>query len=304
MMHFKPIEVADYGILKPFFGEQPYPLSIYSPASIIAWSNNRHTASWAISGDTLYISGQQEGRPEDRHLILPLGLQCTQTPAELHRIAKDLGFERYWYVPGDFLDSLDREERERCFTIEEQLGYEDYVYLADDLIFLKGNRFHKKKNLIHQFSREYLIRNRVDVQPLRSADRDECLRFIDRWCERHPCEVDREQDLACEINAVTTTLSNLEVLESKGLAIRIDGEMVAFGIGSRLNDLTAVLNFEKALPDIKGLYQFLDNECAKRLFSGYRYINKEGDMSIASLAEAKRSYHPILRVKSFALTLR
>jgi len=64
------------------------------------------------------------------------------------------------------------------------------------------------------------------------------------------------------------------------------------------------MNFEKALPHIRGLYQYLDNECAKTLFPGYRYINKESDMSLPNLARMKRSYHPVLRVKSYKLTLR
>jgi hypothetical protein len=65
-----------------------------------------------------------------------------------------------------------------------------------------------------------------------------------------------------------------------------------------------ILNFEKAFPDVKGLYQFLDHECAKQLFAGYRYINKESDMSLPNLAAMKKSYHPVMRVKSYRLTLK
>ena len=88
-----------------------------------------------------------------------------------------------------------------------------------------------------------------------------------------------------------------------GILIRIDGAVSAFGIGSRLNRMTATLNFEKAFSEIKGLYQFLDNECAKRLFGEFHYINKESDMNLPNLAESKQSYHPVMRVKSFALIL-
>ena len=88
------------------------------------------------------------------------------------------------------------------------------------------------------------------------------------------------------------------------ILVRIDDAVSAIGIGSRLNRTTATLNFEKALSGIKGLYQFLDNECAKRLFNEFQYINKESDMNLPNLAESKQSYNPILRVKSFALTLR
>jgi uncharacterized protein len=99
-------------------------------------------------------------------------------------------------------------------------------------------------------------------------------------------------------------LENLETLETDGIFIRVDGRVSAFGIASRLTREMGVLHFEKAFASVKGLYQFLDNECAKRLFSKYAFINKESDMNIPGLAKAKRSYHPAMRIKSFRLTRR
>ena len=40
-------------------------------------------------------------------------------------------------------------------TFEEERGHWDYVYSVSDLIDLKGNRFHKKKNLLNQFVKKY-----------------------------------------------------------------------------------------------------------------------------------------------------
>jgi hypothetical protein len=168
---------------------------------------------------------------------------------------------------------------------------------------LKGNKFSKKRNLIHQFTREYLRKGRVSVEQIEPKDIDECLQFLEIWCEQHACDVEQESNLACEKNAVTVTLRNLDSLESEGILIRVDGTVSAFGIGSRLSATMGVLNYEKAFAGIKGLYQYLDNECAKRLFSKYRYINKESDMNLPNLAESKQSYNPIMRIKSFALTL-
>jgi hypothetical protein len=90
----------------------------------------------------------------------------------------------------------------------------------------------------------------------------------------------------------------------RGILVRLDGAVSAFGIVSHLNEEMAILNFEKAFSDVKGLYQFLDHECARQLFAGYRYINKESDMSLPNLAAMKKSYHPVMRVKSYRLTLK
>jgi hypothetical protein len=303
-MNFKPLAVSDFDTLKTFFVEQPYSLSIYSPASLIAWSNLIFKSRYAVVDGILLIAGEPEDHPEDRHLILPVSRERLFSPAELHRFARELGFKQYWYAPGDYLKILDRSEFEALFSIEEQKEFSDYIYLTEDLIHLKGNKFSKKRNLIHQFARAYLRKGRVVVENIHKEHVDECLQFLEIWCIEHACDVDQNSSLACEKAALVTTLKNIEYLESKGVLIRIDGAVSAFGIGSRLNRTTATLNFEKAFSGIKGLYQFLDNECAKRLFSEFQYINKESDMNLPNLAESKQSYNPVLRIKSFALILR
>ena len=303
-MNFIPVTISDYQLLKPFFSDNPYSLSIYSPASIIAWSYQSFKAYYAIGDGELFVAGQVDDETDNRHLILPLSQQTVYTPNMLYMIAQRSGFERYWYVPGDYLETLDRSELDKLFIIEEQREFDDYVYLTEDLIFLKGNKYSKKRNLLNQFSREYLRKNRVIVKEISHEDIEECLIFLEKWCEQHNCDSGQEINLACEKNAVITTLKNMSVLESKGILIRVDGMVSAFGIGSRLNKTTATLNFEKADPRIKGLYQFLDNECARRLFREYQYVNKESDMNIPNLAESKQSYNPIWRVKSFIMNLR
>ena len=303
-MNFKPLAISDYDTLKTIFKEQPYSLCIYAPAPLIAWSNLKFRSRYAVVDGILFIAGEPEDHPEDRHLILPVSRERVFSPAELHRFARDLGFEQYWYAPGDYLEMLDQSELEALFSIEEQKEFADYIYLTEDLIRLKGNKFSKKRNLIHQFTREYLRKGRVSVEDLHEAHVDDCLQFLEIWCAERACDVDQNSSLACEKAALITTLKNIDHFESMGILMRIDGAVSAFGIGSRLNRTTATLNFEKAFSGIKGLYQFLDNECAKRLFSEFQYINKESDMNLPNLAESKQSYNPVLRVKSFALTLR
>jgi hypothetical protein len=303
-MIFKPVTVDDYEILKPFFSENPFSLSVYSPSSIIAWSYGTFKVDYSIDNGNLFISGHDEDHPEDRHLILPLSKETSFTPNMLYDAARKAGFNRYWYVPGDYMETLNSAELKSFFLIEEQPEFKDYVYLTEDLIHLRGNRFSKKRNLINQFSREYLQRNRVNVEEIHPSAVEECLQFLEIWCDQHNCDVEQESNLACEKHAVITTLKNLDRLESKGIQVRVDGIISAFGIGSRLNETTATLNFEKADSGIKGLYQFLDNECARRLFNGFRYINKESDMNIPNLAESKQSYNPILRIPSYKLTFR
>ena len=250
------------------------------------------------------IANESEIRPQERHLILPLSISGDACPEKLHDIAVSLGFRSYCCIPGDYVERY-RQSLEPLFVMEEQKEFEDYVYLAEDLARLKGNRYVRKRNLIHQFEREFMNNGvRVHVEPITAGSVPECLAFLEAWCEQRDCDVDEDIDLACERRAVITSLENLEALELKGIQIRVDGTVNAFGIASRLNDEMGILNYEKAFSDVKGLYQYLDNECAKQLFAGYRFINKESDMSLPNLARMKRSYRPVIRVKSFKLTLR
>jgi uncharacterized protein len=303
-MNFKPLALDDFETLKVFFADQPYNLSIYSLSSLIAWSNQVMRNSYTIRDGSLLIAGEAEKHPEEKHLLLPISTHGHHSPSDLYDLVRTCGFDRYSFVPGDFIEALNGAELSTLFITKEQIEFEDYVYLTDDLIRLKGNKFSKKRNLINQFTREYLRHGRISVESIRSQDVQECLEFLDLWCEQHECEVEQESNLACEKNALTITLNNLDRFESKGILIRVDGAISAFGIGSRLNDSTGVLNFEKAFSSIKGLYQFLDNECAKRLFSEFRYVNKESDLNLPNLAESKLSYNPVFRVKSFTLIVR
>ncbi|MHB8829630.1 MAG: DUF2156 domain-containing protein [Syntrophales bacterium] len=303
-MNFKSLDVSDYNLLKTYFEGHPYSLSIYSPAPLIAWSTLNYRSSYIVQNGIIFIAGELDSRHEERHLILPVANGKIFSPVELISFARDLGFKMYRFVPGDYLEKFDRSELEALFYMEEQNQFADYIYLTEDLILLKGNKFSKKRNLINQFSREYLWKSRVSVEDIRQKHADACLEFLEVWCAEHDCDAEQDSTLSCEKQALITTLKNIESFESMGILIRIDGKVSALGIGSRLNSTTGTLNFEKAFTGIKGLYQFLDNECAKRLFRDFKYINKESDMDIVALAESKRSYNPVMRIKSFALHLR
>jgi hypothetical protein len=289
-MQFNPITVDDYHTLKKIFINQTYQLSTYSLFSIIVWSNPSLRAYFVVEDDTLIILNEPENRPDGRHLILPVSLNETITPENLYNLAKRTGVARYCFVPETFLMMNDLNHVERYFTVLEQPEFEDYIYLTEDLVGLKGNRYARQRNQIHQFIKTYSGRGRVNIETITSDNVGDCLVFLEKWCEQRGCDVDRNESLACEKLAAINALTYLDVS--------------AFGICSYLTDDMGVLNFEKAFSDIKGLYQFLDNECAGRLFSRYKYINKESDMNMPNLAQSKNSYNPVMKLKSYCLTAR
>lgn len=66
--------------------------------------------------------------------------------------------------------------------------------------------------------------------------------------------MEHDESLACEKMAAIKALNNIEAIEVKGILICINAKVSAFGISSHLTDNMGVLNFEKAYPNIKGLY--------------------------------------------------
>jgi hypothetical protein len=303
-MNFKPIVPSDFPKLKIFFQRQQYRLCAYSLPSIIAWNSAEFQPYAAVDGKSLIVSGEFATRLKNRHLMLPVSLSKDYPPLQLHDLAVKLKFDKYWFVPEDYLQQYGKAFVESFFEVKEQKNFEDYIYATDDLALLKGNRYSSKRNLIHQFERYYVDRGRVTIEKMVPAVLSECIDFLEKWCEERNCDINEDEELFCERQAAINTIENIDLFELDGILLRIDGEINAFGIASRLTENMGVLHFEKAFASKKGLYQYFDRECARRFFKGCSYINKESDMNVPGLAKAKKSYHPVMTVKSYMLTVR
>jgi hypothetical protein len=237
-------------------------------------------------------------------LILPVSVNREYTPEQLYQLAKDTGYEQYFFVTEEYINTYGKNQIASFFKIREQTAFKDYVYLTRDLARLEGNKYSKKRNLINQFKREFEVGKFVKTEPITKDASNECIEFLNKWCEERDCGQETQEELYCEKQAAINSLENIELLGVNGLLLRIDGEVSAFGMGSRLTSDMGVFHFEKAFAKIKGLYQYFDNLCARKLFNGYTYINKESDMDLPGLAKAKKSYYPSMMVKSYRLVLR
>ncbi|MDD1673324.1 MAG: phosphatidylglycerol lysyltransferase domain-containing protein, partial [Methanomicrobiales archaeon] len=81
-------------------------------------------------------------------------------------------------------------------------------------------------------------------------------------------------------------------LEISGLAIWTDDQIGAIAFYEGLNQDTSLIHFEKGLPECEGIYKAMNAETAAILAPRYRYINRESDLGIPGLREAKMRYHP------------
>ncbi len=300
---FNRLKPEDYPALKKFFEKHHYPLCEYSLASIITWNRCLYEVSWRVDGDLLLIAETDLQPPAAKRLLMPVPQPFRDLPPkELADIARRNRHTRYYYVPQDYFER-NKAGFEELFTAAEQPGYMDYLYKTADLAQLAGHKYSKKRNLIAQFNKQTGALKKVKVEQLTPANNGACLSLLDRWT-RDPEAGAHLDMLNCERKAIVNALKNFDLLEMNGVLTRIDGEITGFALGSRLSDGVFVLNFEKALDNIKGLYQFLDNELAKNLPPNYSFINKESDLEKPGLAKAKESYYPAFKIKSYTLTLK
>ena len=303
-MEFKLLEPSDYGTYHPYFKNQSYDLCIYTLPSLIVWTNNMARHFVAVTDGALWMYMDYPRLQLPPHLIMPIRPDRDIPPEELAGVCAETKFSVIGNVPESYIERVGRDAVGRWFEIEEQPEYEDYVYRTEDLANLKGNKYAKKRNLIRQFEREFLISDRITVEPMTGANAMESLEFLEKWCEEKDCGEKRDKVLACEREAAVKAISLGDAIGMRGILLRIDGAVNAFGMASTLTRDTGVLHFEKAFSRVKGLYQYFDRECARRLFPDAAFINKENDMSIPEIAHAKNSYYPSLRIKSFQLILK
>jgi uncharacterized protein len=299
MNPLKKLKISDFNELEKFFTPHKYNLCEYSLSSIIFWDNCINDIFYHISDGKLFIAEASMENPLKKKLLLPLSLPFKfLSPKELSDYAKKLSFQYYYYVPQNYLDSAKIEKIEKYFNIYEQAAYANYIYKTADLALLKGSKYSKKRNLISQFKKNNP--QTVEISSMTNSSLQDIMVMFDSWKNGQDIKITQET-LECERKAIRNSLKNFKALKMSGIQIFINGILSAFAMGSELNENTFCLNFQKALPDIKGLYQFLDNEFIKTIPSKYIYVNKENDLGKEGLKKSKLSYYPIEIIKSYIL---
>ncbi len=128
------------------------------------------------------------------------------------------------------------------------------------------------------------------MEPISAGNSGEVKEFLVKWCQWKQCEGD--EVLENEKDAVLFAVDHFAELGLSGLLIRVDGKIGAMSIFERLNADTALVHFEKGIEDYEGIYKAINAETAAVLAKDFEFINRESDMGVAGLREAKTRYHP------------
>lgn len=173
--------------------------------------------------------------------------------------------------------------------VEETRGHWDYLYKAEELAALSGNRFHKKKNLLNQFLKLYPD---YSYLPMTLDCVEAVLKMQEEWCQWRECLV--SSALLAENTAVERVLRYWDVLPNlAGGVVMLHGKVVAYTVGEPLTDDTLVVHFEKGTTEFKGIYQAVNCLFARQEGEAYTYFNREQDLDDEGLRKAKESYNPV-----------
>ena len=178
-------------------------------------------------------------------------------------------------------------------SVEPVRDQYDYIYRRTDLATLHGRHLDAKRNHIHRFRAEH---PNFEYRPLTPELFDECRRLTEIW-QNNKNENDGstgspQGTIEAEHHVMETIFSNWDALGMIGGSILVDGRMVAFTYGAAVTTDTLDVCVEKADRYVEGAFAIINQQFAEHLPEQYIYLNREEDMGIPGLRQAKLSYHP------------
>lgn len=290
-LEFKPVDVEAIEKLTPYFCHRPNKTCDSVFLDSYLWRkyyqvryavSDEKAVQWLMEHDGVVSSAMPACREEDlEHYfeeILVYFNEVLKKPLLIH-LADEAAVKK-----------LRLAEMPERFQVTEQEDLKDYLYEGEKLRTLSGKKLHKKKNNLNNFMKTY--EGRFEYRRLCCSDREDVWKFLDRWHEAKGEET--EEHLDYEVHGIHDILKNCSSFQVRMGGVYIDGKLEAFTIGSYnpFEDM-AVIHIEKANVEIRGLYQFINQQFLVHEFPQVSLINREDDLGIEGLRKAKMSYCPV-----------
>ncbi|MCR5790300.1 MAG: GNAT family N-acetyltransferase [Lachnospiraceae bacterium] len=256
----------------------------YAFANCFIWAETYHgkianacgcmIISWEDDNRKRYYSFPVGGDDEEKAQILRL----LQDPEEEPVLASVTEEQVRWiqkHFPGEYEAIPFRDDF-------------DYIYDTEMLAELKGGHFAGKRNHIKHF----LEGGTWAFRELEEEDIQPCLVLEDHWIKTKLGSGEDERDsFEAERNALMKALTYRKELGLQGFVLEQNGAIVAFMLASLQTEDQITVHFEKAYDNVRGVYQMINREFARRMKGRYAVINREDDAGNPGLRFSKSSYH-------------
>jgi uncharacterized protein len=290
MLEFKQLTIEDKSLFDKYIKPYTFNTSEYSFTSLFIWRIGCDI-HYTIYKNVLII--KKQGFDGSIHFMQPIGYtedNLKEVVDILIEYSKNNNMKYVFKdIETDFINNLKVIYKD-TFLIEEDRDNFDYIYNSSDLINLSGKKYHSKKNHYNNFIKNNVYR----TEALSKEVIQDCIKASEDWCKKNKCE----GYLLYELNGIKELFHNSEKLDFQGIAVYVDETLSAFSIGEKMNDNLAIIHIEKADSDINGLYTFINKAFVENYFSDVPFINREQDLGIPGLRDAKLTYKPVkLEVK-------
>lgn len=176
------------------------------------------------------------------------------------------------------------------FSIVADENNADYVYLTEDLINLKGNKYQQKRNHLNAFLKNY----EYTYERLTLDNIDEIKELYFKWQDGQT-----NHGVGYAERATLLFLENMDKLGVVCAGLRVDGKLVAFTGGEAITDDMAHVPIEFADTDYRGAFNVINRDFCKNEWKDYKYINREEDMGVEGMRYAKRAYNPVKMIEKY-----
>lgn len=208
----------------------------------------------------------------------------------------------------NFIETMMQSERfTKEFTVEEDRDSFDYVYDVEKMKSLTGKDYSSKRNHLNSFLKEY--KDRFEYRRLSCASTEEIKDFHLRWLDDrgiydNPVS-ENSNFITCEEKGVFRIFKNCFLLDSKIGGVYVDGKLEAYSIGC-YNPATkyAYIHIEKANPEIRGLYNYINQQFLIHEFPDAEFVNREDDLGQEGLRKAKMTYRPVYLAEKYIIRQR
>lgn len=288
-LQFRPVQAEDIDKMTPFFCQRPNKTCDSVFLDSFLWREYYHVQFAVSEGKAIQWLMEEDGV---KHSAMPMCKE-EELPRYFNEMVEYFNNElnlpfRIYLADEEAVEYLHLKESED-FEVIEQEDLKDYLYDGDAMRSLSGKKLHKKKNHLNGFLREY--EGRYEFRRLCCSDRGDVWKFLDKWRETKGDDV--EDHLDYEVEGIHEILKNCSHLNVRMSGVYIDGQLEAFTIGSYnpFEDM-AIIHIEKANPEIRGLYQFINQQFLINEFPNVKLVNREDDLGQEGLRHAKMSYNP------------
>ena len=290
---FRNLSLKDKAFLDMLFKQMQPQISELTFTNLYVWKDAEPVQLTRVN-ETVLLRRKRIG--DGKNVFLP-PLEREPILGVLRRM-KDATIDRHSEM---LLYGIDSEQGRQLglegYRVEPDRDDWDYVYLTSDLAYLQGDKYHSKRNFVTRCLSNY----KCEYKKIDSPVVNDCLQLQTEWCDLRKCG--SVPGLEAENKAIKTIFDNYDQLGVSGGAIYVDGRLEAFTLAEALNNDAAVIHFEKANPEIIGLYQLTNQWFCQNALRTYRYVNREQDLGIPGLRKAKLSYHPHHMVEKYIATI-